>query len=596
VSGVAAVADRHPIAGPDGPGPARLTAAVDAAGHRLDRLAPDLAGQFRAAVPRAADTVGRRLLGALCRERLGSAYRGWAGRGTRHAFDRVEFAAGAAADPLRVLAEHLTGGRAEMLAEELTDAVVNLALGYARAAGTARRLRAAGAADVLAALAGTGADETAVRLEQLATDGHNLHPCGRTRLGWQIPDLLAHDLEAGRTGVGFLAVRRDLHLGDDVAGLLRRAYPQVPDAPAGYVCQPVHLWQRERVLTGGRHADLVAGGALRPLPGAVPAALTATLRTLLLPTGTDDRHRYLKLSLDIQVTSTRRTMSVASTRNGPAISRLLHRLLAADPAGERVLLLAEVAGAAVPAPGRDRDLAAILRDGLDRRLAGAEIAVPGGALPAADPLTGRTVLATLVDRFRRTRGLADSAAAALAFVDEYARLLLPPVLRLLTRYGVGLEAHLQNCLPTFLDGVPHRLVLRDFGGLRLHRERLAAAGVDLPLWPGSVIGTGSTTVLRAKVGYTSLQAHLGEIVLQLAGSHGLVEAAAWRRVRAVVDEVYDGLRADPATTRVAAADHAALVAARVPHKALLRMRLAGSGDVYLAVRNALHDAGRCAGS
>jgi siderophore synthetase component len=96
--------------------------------------------------------------------------------------------------------------------------------------------------------------------------------------------------------------------------------------------------------------------------------------------------------------------------------------------------------------------------------------------------------------------------------------------------------------------------------------------------------------MRAKVCYTALQAHLGELVVRLVGGHGLDEAAAWRRLRAVLDEVFDPLRADPACAADAGADHAALTAPYVPHKALVRMRLAGAGDVYLPVRNPLHGA------
>ena len=149
--------------------------------------------------------------------------------------------------------------------------------------------------------------------------------------------------------------------------------------------------------------------------------------------------------------------------------------------------------------------------------------------------------------------------------------------------GIGLEAHLQNCLPTFVDGAPHRLALRDFAGLRLHRPRLAAQGLAVNLWPGSVIGTDDEDVLRAKIGYTALQAHLGELVIRLG--LGLDEDAAWAAVRDIVDETYAAL-GDPAARR----DHAALTAARVPHKALVRMRLAGDGDSYLPVRNPLHAA------
>ncbi|BCB90648.1 hypothetical protein Psuf_079610 [Phytohabitans suffuscus] len=102
-----------------------------------------------------------------------------------------------------------------------------------------------------------------------------------------------------------------------------------------------------------------------------------------------------------------------------------------------------------------------------------------------------------------------------------------------------------------------------------------------------MIGTDDLDTTRAKLGYTAFQAHLGELVIALR-RHGLDEPAAWRAVRDVVDETYEPLRADPATACAAAADHAAFTAPRVPHKALVRMRLRAGGDVYVPVRNPLH--------
>jgi siderophore synthetase component len=273
---------------------------------------------------------------------------------------------------------------------------------------------------------------------------------------------------------------------------------------------------------------------------------------------------------------------VASTRNGPVLSALLHRLLAGEP---RVMLFAEEAGASALVGARHRDLAAIVRRGLDGRLEPGELAVPGGALYAGS--AGGTVLAELVDRYATTRRLAHRPAAAGEFLDGYARLLLPPLLRLATRHGIAIEAHLQNCVPTFRDGVPYRLGLRDFAGLRLHRPRLAGGGHGVALWPGSVVATDDADVMRAKLAYTALQAHLGELVIHLVSSHGLNEHAAWRSVRTIVDEVYDELRGDPAVAADAACDHAFLTAPTLPHKALVRMRLRGDGDLYVPVRNPL---------
>ena len=496
------------------------TAGVADAEAALAGHAPELVPGFLAALPEAADVVGRRLRGALVREGIRDL-----GAGRDHGFGRVEYPSAGAADPVELLG----GIDAPGFAAELRNAVVNLAVAMARPAPPV--------AD--------DPDARAIGLERLAVAGHNLHPCGRTRLGWDTADVLAHDLEAEHTRLGFVAVRDDLHLGDDVC-------PEVP-APPGYRVQPVHAWQRDTVLPD-RYRDLLADGSLRILDHEIDAVPTAALRTLLLPAAADGTRQYLKVSLDIQVTSTRRSISVASTRNGPAVSALLHRLVADDPDGHRLLLLAETAGAAVPV-GSGRDLSAIRRTGLTGRLHPGEQAVPGGALPL---LLGELV-----------------PGDAGGWLRAYAELVVPPLMRLVAR-GVAVEAHLQNCLPTFVDGWPHRLALRDFAGLRLHPPRLVAAGHRLALWPGSVIATGDLGLVRAKIGYTLFQAHLGELVLRLGESHGLDEAYAWRIVREVLDACCSG------------ADHAAFTAPLVPHKALVRMRLAGHGDLYVPVRNPLH--------
>jgi D-ornithine---citrate ligase len=529
-----------------------------AARAELAALAPGLVDRYAEALPRAVDVVSRRLLGAAWRERLGAARELLAGRPMRrYGFERVELADPVATHPATLLAE--LGVHSPTLAAELADACVNLAVAYARRPVWDP-----------ATWAHPDPDERLLAFERLATEGHPLHPCGRTRLGWRVADLLAHDQESTGTWVGFVAVRRDLHVGDDVGALLREAYPGLPAPPAGYLLHPVHGWQLGAVLAE-RYGDLLAGGALRVLPGvALPASPTTALRTVLLEPDVTGTRRYLKLSLDIQVTSTRRSISVASTRNGPAISALLHRRLAGEP---RVLLFPEVAGAAVGTPdGRSRDLSVIVREGLGGRLEPDEIAVPAAALTAALDPAGGTVLDAL---------LASYPAGPLEFLTGYARVLLPPLLRL-ARAGVGLEAHLQNSVPTFRAGVPHRIAFRDFAGPRLHLPRLRG---ELALWPGSVVGTDDADVVRAKLGYTAVQSQLGELVRHLVDRYGIDERDAWRRVRAVLDEaVLDerGHGTDPA-------DHAFLTAPRVPHKALVRMRLAGSGDRYVPVDNPLHD-------
>jgi siderophore synthetase component len=560
-----------------------VTSAVEEA---VAETAADLRGldsalhaRFADELPRAADTVARRLIAALQRERLGGVRAHddtihtplgpVAAR--RYGFARAEPVGPLPGDPLEIVAElaAMVGAGTDLTAE-LGSAVANLALAAARRPTTDPFATAGPTAGLIAA----GPDERAAAFERLVTDGHNLHPCARTRLGWGAADVLAHDLESGATAVGFVGVRRDLLIGDDLGARLGVA------GTACHAAQPVHAWQLGHLRR--TRPDLFAAGVLAECDApTLPAVPTAALRTVHVA-----GRGYLKLALDVLVTSTRRTISVASSRNGPAISALIADLLAGEP----VLLLAETAGAACSAA--ERDVTAILREGLAGpagppgsagsagRLAPGEIAVPAAALTVALPGRAGSVVGELVR--------SDDVSPP-AFVRAYARLLLPPLLRLATRHGIALEAHLQNCLPVFRGGRPVRMVLRDVAGLRVHRPRLAARGHRLRLWPGSVVGTDDPEVLRAKLGYTVLQAHLGELIRHLADTAGLDEDAAWRDVRAVVDEVYAELRTDPTVAVDAAADHAFWTAPTMPHKALVRMRLAGDGDRYVPVSNPLRD-------
>ena len=115
--------------------------------------APELIGGFLAALPEAADTVGRRLRGALTREGIRDM-----GPGPAHGFNRVEYPASGVGDPV----ELLDGIDAPGFAAELRNAVINLAIAMARPAEPV----------------GDDPDWQAIGLERLAVAGHNLGRCG----------------------------------------------------------------------------------------------------------------------------------------------------------------------------------------------------------------------------------------------------------------------------------------------------------------------------------------------------------------------------------------------------------------------------------
>lgn len=510
-------------------------------------------------------------------------------------------------------------------AAELADTVANLALAYTRSDEQWQVLRQVatelGALDTVSLAQRLAArqapEDVMVFFERLNTEGHNLHPCGRGRLGMQPADLLRHDLESETaTDLILVAIRHERvestpdELGRDVGQLLWTEYPKLGTAvraqfradhrdPADYVFLPVHSWQLEQVVYP-LLAHEIADGTVVPVPAARLAGVpTSSVRTLLTERSPAGRRLLVKTALDTLIGSTRRSISAHTTNNGPVYSRLLRRVIDAEPAlVDRIVLLEELAGASYRPPAQDleperrsRALSALVRRDLAAYLRGEEVPVPGCALPARAPVTGSSLLVELVTRYARARDEGDLGTAGLRFAEEYAALLLPVSVILMTKYGIAVEAHLQNCIFTFVDGVPTRLVLRDWGGMRIYPPRLRRHGVPLDPRPGAVTVTDDVQVMRAKVLYTVLSNHLGEIVAHLVTRCGVDPQAVWARVSAMLAGLLTDLAADQQLREDVVADRAVLFGPTLPVKAFARMRLdPAGGDQYVPVGNPLHEA------
>lgn len=459
--------------------------------------------------------------------------------------------------PLETLEAILGAPAPAHLAAELASAQTGHALAAARGRERGRHLAALAArtgATSLAALlerCGRDADTTARLLETLATDGHQLHPCARTRLGWDTADLARYDLETPRpVPVRLLA---------DPTGLLARSgsdfrdHPMLTGLDLPDPVLPVHPWQLEhRILPA--HRDLFDSGRLRLLEATVPAWPTAAVRTLCGAA----RPGHLKLALGIHITSTRRDISPATALLAPALTTAVAGLIEADRSHT---IVADQAGAWLPG---SRDLTAIARSSLASAAPAGTVVVPASALPAPSPVTGTALAAEYAHR----------SGDPEAWIRSYAALIVPPVLRLASHHGIGLEAHLQNSLIAFAGPAPVRLITRDLGGVRLHPPDLP---FDLDLPPDSPIVAPARDQVRAKVAYTLFQNHLAALVEALTRDCGLDADRFWTDLADLV-----------AGLDLPSADRDRYLAERMPTKALLTMRLHPGTEAETWVDNPLH--------
>ena len=378
------------------------------------------------------------------------------------------------------------------------------------------------------------------RFEQLVGEGHPRHPSAKTCLGLgdEWANVLPEQTEAFQCR--FVAINeglvestgRCLHesLSSELPALWsklqeecrRRAIPLVCEVdPAdtadnstgesatattqSFRLIPVHPWQLDHIIRE-EFANEITSGSLKILETTVTAEPLMSVRTVRLHDGVGSAH--LKLALEAQLTGAIRGISHGALV-GPELSDLAREVTQLDgslaprtiddaPAFTTCEDLAGVrynptSNADAHRPRRNHCLGAILRRDPVTTLthAGAmaadDVALPIAALQAPNPLTGQPIVADLLeDLIDRTwdgqlsecsrRDHAREITAA--WFAQLADILILPVVRFAARWGIALEPHPQNTVLVLRDGVPHAVIVRDFGGARVLAN---APAIDLPV-------------------------------------------------------------------------------------------------------------------
>lgn len=421
-----------------------------------------------------------------------------------------------------------------------------------------------------------------VYLESWILHGHPLHPGTKTRSGFDAEHIRSYSPELGVVvPMNFVAVRRS-HTQESRSDISEPSHyakswtPRIEEAlankrlfPRDYEVLAVHPWQMERVLPGLFRQEMDEGIVV-PLPCRLDARPLVSVRTMV-PCGEPDAC-HLKVPLAVQTTSAVRTVSAPSVHNGPAFSDFVQWILAREPKLQGKLeLLAEVRGLHFWQPGapptnpatleRARHLSLIFRQPI--RQCPGSWAVPAALLPEASPVDSRPVVAELAER---------SGLSTPRYFAAYTRLTAEAVLAPLARYGLALEAHAQNCLIRFKDGLPIALVARDLGGLRFYRSWIKESGFDLRLHEATRIEATSVEDLVAKTHHAWLQGHLGPVAAALSRTAGTSEERLWREARSEVHAVWEGLKPAIPETRRQELERF-LFRPRMKVKALSRMRM-----------------------
>jgi siderophore synthetase component len=443
--------------------------------------------------------------------------------------------------------------------------------------------------------------------EQWVIDGHPLHPGTKLKAGMTPQDVMRFSPEwEARPEVRIAAVlksccRVSSYQQGGPAEVLRREYPEVGRSvdtcltgrglkPSDYEWIPVHPWQFDHTLPD-LYAEEIQRGAVVLVPDAIisTAALMAVRSLAPIGVGYRERH-HLKTAINVQMTGAVRTVSPQAAENGPMLSAVLAEVQRREGGfADRFVVLLEDVGVHFASEDVNRtdehhallgkNLAAVLRENPETYVRTGEVAMPASALLAKSPLGGGPIVGELVERYAQFHGC-QALDAIVPFLADYAATTVPGMLTLMTRYGIGLEGHLQNCVLVFRNGTPTRLLVRDMGGVRILSHRLERHGVQVRFLPGSATLALDEEDLRHKVGYAFLQNHWGELIACLARTFDVDERNCWRPLANVCAAEFQRLLSDPICCVDARRDRAAFFAPHLALKALSTMRLRGDVTKY----------------
>ncbi|ROM53444.1 siderophore synthetase [Pseudomonas poae] len=426
-------------------------------------------------------------------------------------------------------------------------------------------------------------------LEQWGTLGHPWHPNYKTKLGLSTDQVIDFSPEfEARFPVILCALHRQYAHVEALAGTAdywQWWQTQFPHAAQQLMAQltaqgleardylplPAHPWQARQELPQLFANEI--GDRLLVLTDIVAftAHPTMSFRTVL-PDGRGDAP-MVKLPVSLRLTSVQRTVSPRSARMGPRISHLLLTILAREPAIQNILsIVPERIGMHFkPQPVNDehsRHLAVLYRDNPQSLLEPGELAIPVGSLFAIDQ-HGQPLLRQWV---RLSKGQ-DDADAMLGFFRDYASITVPALLGMYLRYGVAFEAHQQNSFMVMAaDGQLSRLLLRDFGDIRIDRQTLHAQGLDIELHDPKMTLYDDAGFVRDKLLHTVFMCHLGELVLLSARYFDIPQALLWNELSAQVSQCFDQLR-DVVAPQRWETEREALLEQPWPAKSFMRMRL-----------------------
>jgi siderophore synthetase component len=239
-----------------------------------------------------------------------------------------------------------------------------------------------------------------------------------------------------------------------------------------------------------------------------------------------------------------------------------------------------------------KNLAYIVRQSPYTILNPDEILIVTVALVDNNRLTEKPLIHSLIQTYADALEMDDLPEAVLVWFNAFLDVSLEGLLTLLSGYGIGFEAHMQNTITVVsrTSAKPTRILLRDFGGIRINTDRLQRRGFSTEFFPMSVTIKESMEEVTNKLYYAFFQSVLGELVSELASEYRIGEKVFWKTIYQKTKQVFQRLKDTHSYPEWIDADFEKFVAKKWNFKSLLSMSLIDveADYVYTDIENPFH--------
>lgn len=459
------------------------------------------------------------------------------------------------------------------------------------------------------------AEDSYLSSEQFVIEGHPIHPGAKLRKGMSPETVINYSAEfSNAISLQFVLIHKSIAKVQTYTGeendLLFKSFEGLEatvmdhvgrDQINQYYVMVVHPWQYDHILLQEYKEELKTN---RLIPIDYQQSYYAGLSFRTLMPKYPKKSPHIKLSTNVHITGEIRTLSEQTTINGPQVTHILNDIKQKDSLFKYINAdtIDELAGIhfynsldkVTTRTKRSEQLGTLFRTNIYHLIKNETTPIIPSALVSSTIYNNEPLIVSLINKYKEKNKFPTFEIAALSWINQYGQALIDITIPLYVKYGIALEAHLQNSIATFSeDGRLDRLYIRDFEGLRIDRIRLNKMGYSTASFhEKSLILSDQPRTVFNKVFYSSIQNHLGELIVSITKSSedSNFEKQLWQLIRDILIAKLNDIANDIDDQQRVKNIKSILLAPKIDYKCVTTMRLTDEADyyTYIKVDNPLH--------